>query len=406
MEKSNLKLSSESISSILTLRYNYDSKPQLPKLTWKDFQPIKKNYSADSVEENLVKSIKKSLQEDVKKISIALSAGIDSTLMLALFQKSFPQLEINAISMRFSDSMDETSYAANIAKHFGVSHEIISLDNFLVELPKSIYITKQPFWDLHWYHIVKKAKSISDYLVSGDGGDELFGGYVFRYQKYFSLISEKWNWKEKTIAYLNCHERDWVPDQEKLFGSKIGFSWEKIYQILRPYFENSLGDLEKVLLADYNGKLLFNFKPINSAFYDYFKIKSVTPLLNNDIITFASHLESRLKYNPDSGVGKIPLREILSKYVKLDLINPKKQGFSVNTVNLWRKYGFKLCEKYVVHGNISENDWISKKWVETHLKENLDDVRYVNKFLGLLAFEVWFRIFVTNEMNSETKLSV
>lgn len=59
MEKSNLKLSSESISSILTLRYNYDSKPQLPKLTWKDFQPIKKNYSADSVEENLVKSIKK-----------------------------------------------------------------------------------------------------------------------------------------------------------------------------------------------------------------------------------------------------------------------------------------------------------------------------------------------------------
>jgi len=34
------------------------------------------------------------------------------------------------------------------------------------------------------------------------------------------------------------------------------------------------------------------------------------------------------------------------------------------------------------------------------------DVRYVNKFLGLLAFEIWYRIFVTKEMNSETKLSI
>ena len=49
-----------------------------------------------------------------------------------------------------------------------------------------------------------------------------------------------------------------------------------------------------------------------------------------------------------------------------------------------------------------------RDWIKKHLKklDEKPDVRYVNKFLGLLAFEIWYRIFVTKEMNSETKLSI
>ena len=45
--------------------------------------------------------------------------------------------------------------ASKIANKLNVDHEIIPIKNFLLELPKAISITKQPFWDLHWYYVVK-----------------------------------------------------------------------------------------------------------------------------------------------------------------------------------------------------------------------------------------------------------
>ena len=100
---------------------------------------------------------------------------------------------------------------------------------------------------------------MSKYLASGDGGDELFGGYTFRYKKFLSLIDTNSTPVEKIKAYLSCHERDHVTDQEEVFGKKARFSWECIYKTLIPYFDNTLSPIQQVFLADYNGKLLYNF---------------------------------------------------------------------------------------------------------------------------------------------------
>ena len=134
-------------------------------------------------------------------------------------KKSFPDSKINAISVKFSDSVDESKLAAKIAEHFDVDQHIVSVNNYLKELPKAISIVKMPFWDLHWYYVAKKAQTMAKYITTGDGGDELFGGYVFRYKKFLSLVTRKSSPLQKVKAYLQCHERDSVVDQEDLSNS-------------------------------------------------------------------------------------------------------------------------------------------------------------------------------------------
>ena len=69
-----------------------------------------------------------------------------------------------------------------------------------------------------------------------------------------------------------------------IFGDECKFNWDEIYNILRPYFNNSLSNLNQVLLADYNGKLLHNMKPLYSLIHKHFGITNITPIQNNETI--------------------------------------------------------------------------------------------------------------------------
>ena len=402
-EKFNQENISNLIRNILTLRYDPSQKTTLPILNSKDFLPSKQ-YDLDFIENSLKNSLQSKLTT-AKNLTISLSGGIDSTLVLGLIRKSLPDLKINAISIKFTHSNDETPTAKKIADFFEAEHEIISLENYLLELPSAISITGLPFWDIHWYYIAKNAKNKSNFLASGDGGDELFGGYTFRYSKFLSLIKPDSTPLDKIRVYLSCHERDWVSDQEKIFNQKTSFSWNSIHSIFQPFFDNSLSPLNQVFLADYNGKLLYNFSIISNKINQFFNLKPVAPILEPELISYASHLSPESKYDSHQNMGKLPLRKLLTKYECDSLVSKEKLGFSVNTINLWNSIGKELCHSYLDNARIVEDGWINKEWISSHITKSDLDVRYVNKFLGLLSLEIWYRLFITKEMNTKTKLS-
>jgi len=362
--------------------------------------------------ENLLLKIEKIISNTLKdainqsNVVLSLSSGIDSTLIAAILRKEFPHLNIESISVTFADSINESPAAKKIAEKFETNHHILYLDNFLCELPKAISVVKQPFWDLHWYYVVKKAKSLSNVLLSGDGGDELFGGYTFRYQKFLSIINHNSSVQDKVLAYLQCHERDWVQDQEKIFDKKMNFSWEDIHLILNEYFTNNLHPLTQVFLADYNGKLLHNMIPLYNNIHNYFKIENITPFLSSELIQLATHLPKELKYDHNTNSGKIVLRKLLQQFDVNTLVTANKQGFSVNTVNLWKNHAQKLCKYYLTNSSIAKERWINHEWINKYLDNNNLDVRIINKFLGLLALEIWYRLFITKEMNENELLTV
>ena len=134
-------------------------------------------------------------------------------------------------------------------------------------------------------------------------------------------------------------------------------------------------------------------------------MKLITPIINEKLIKLSSHIPSKLKYDEINNIGKLPLRKILQKNGHDSLVNNKKLGFNVNTVNLWKSHGYNLCKNYLIDSRAVKDGWINSDWIQKHIGDPDLNVKYINKFFGLLAFEIWYRLFVTKEMNSNTKLN-
>ena len=401
----NKNLPFDKISNILTLRYDPNNQSTLKKINGNDFLP-KSSVNLNKIKDILKNSIQTKLNSQ-STLSVALSGGVDSTLLLSLTKELFPDIRITAITITFPYSDDESESAANIAHHFDIDHKIIPVDNFLKELPTAISILKEPYYDvMNWYYLVKNTSSISNILLTGDGADEIFGGYTFRYSKFLEKITDNSSPIEKVKAYLECHERDWVPDQENIFEKKLGFSWNKIYDTLEPFFNNNLSTLDQLFLADSNGKLMHNFVPNYKKFYDFFQISYVSPFLDNSVIEHGLHLHPTEKYDSSNNIGKLPLRSLLSKDVSSLLFPKLKQGFVVNASSLWDSYGKEICKHYLFDSRIVKDGFISEQWIKRNFikADSNKDVRYINKFFSILGFEIWYRIFVTKDMKSSETL--
>ena len=394
-----------SLVNILTLRYDPSINPNLSPKSSKDFLTDDNPIDIQYVENLICNEMENKLKTlDDKELSVALSGGVDSTLVLTLLRKIRPEIKLHAVSIKFANSVDETPAASKIAERFNAEHHIVNLENYLSELPKAISIVRLPFWDLHWYYVVKKSNTLSKTLLSGDGGDELFAGYTFRYSKFLSLTSDNSTPLEKVKAYLECHERDRVPDQAEIFTRKCNFSWDSIYNRLLPFFDNELDRINQVCLADYNGKLLYNFNPINSRIIDSFDMNLITPIVSEELLSIAPHIPIKHRYDEENNIGKLPLRKLIEKHNVSSLISTEKLGFNVNTLNLWKTHGHDLCKEFFDNSRLVEANLISKEWITKHIDDLDINIKYVNKFLGLLACEIWYRIFITKEMNENNKL--
>ena len=76
----------------------------------------------------------------------------------------------------------------------------------------------------------------------------------------------------------------------------------------------------------------------------------------------------------------------------------------MDTSNLWTRHGQRLCKKLLYNSNIVESGIINQNWIDANIDKNDLDVRYINKFYGLLALEIWWRLFITKKLTPNDKL--
>lgn len=400
------RLDKISIRNILSIRYNPEEKPLFPPSSWQDFKTKQTDPIGITTQRLIQNNIKDALEFTDEPITISLSGGIDSTLCLALLRKVLPDKKITAICGVFKRGFDESHVAKKIAKKFQTNFKLVHMGSIFTYMPELISVSRKPKWNTYQHLIAREAKKHSSILITGDGADEVFGGYVFRYNKFNNLSRPRDNWKLKTINYLECHNRDWIPDQESIFAHKIKFNWEKIYNYFKPYFSNPLESLKQVMLADFNGKLLYDFIPAGKTIYDSYNIDHIPLFLEQKLVKFALSLPLNQKYDSKKQKGKLILRKI-AKRLEIDHIE-QKRGFSPNLLFDWKDKGRKICQNYILQKDsyIFRNKLINYNWVIRAFErvENDGDIRYLNRLISILALEIWYRIFITNEMKRNHKL--
>ena len=146
-------------------------------------------------------------------------------------------------------------------------------------------------------------------------------------------------------------------------------------------------------------------QPLYQLIHEYFSVRNIAPIHNKELLRYSCQLPNNQKYDYSSNSGKIVLVNLLQKFNIKHLVSRKKQGFSVNTINLWNSYGKRTFIHFFDKSRLVEDKIINPDWIAKYISKNNLDVRYVNKFLGILALEIWYRIFITNEVNPNEKLN-
>ena len=150
------------------------------------------NHCSDLVEEKIFKSVERQLIADVP-VGCFLSGGVDSSL-IAIALKNVSNKKIETFSVGFeSEDYDESKKASKISKMLGIENNILMMkeDDLIGLVDQLPEIYSEPFGDsssLPSILLSKFSKNKVKVCLSGDGGDELFGGY-----NRYKLVEKIWN---------------------------------------------------------------------------------------------------------------------------------------------------------------------------------------------------------------------
>jgi asparagine synthase (glutamine-hydrolysing) len=116
-------------------------------------------------------------------------------------------------------------------------------------------------------------------------------------------------------------------------------------------------------------------------------------------------IPSSLKYDFETNIGKIQLREIIKQSMAgYSSEGTKKMGFGMDLAKFWSRFGKEIVTSNLDKGRIFEDKIINKEWYNkslTRINENREEAtRYMSKMLQLLSLEIWYKLFITSEINA------
>ncbi len=390
--------------------------------------------AVNKLENVLSNAVSSQMLSDVP-LGAFLSGGIDSSTVVALMQ-SFSDEKVNTFTIGFNaKEFDEAKHAGMVAKHLGTNHfeKYVTEDDALDVIPKIPYIYDEPFADssqIPTYLVSKFAKQKVTVALSGDAGDELFGGYN-RYiygEKMFNKVAKAPVFIKKLMSQtiLSMTEEKCDSILRGLTNNRFTNVGHKLHKVSNVLSSKSIRDLHFKLVSQiYNpSDWLINAKEYETLLNDdterFEELNSVEQMMAYDLITYlptdiltkvdraamSVSLETRIPFlDPEviefsaslplefkirNGVTKWALREVLYKHVPKDLIERPKMGFAVPLAE-WLRGPLKdwaeslLDEKRLHQEGFFNVEFVRDKWLE-HIsgKQN-----WSHQLWNVLMFQAW-----------------
>lgn len=377
----------------------------------------------NKLEDILKDSFKLRMVSDVP-VGVFLSGGIDSSIVTALLQKE-SSTALRTFSIGFGEEKyNEAHHARKIAQYLGTDHsEVLCQEREgLAIVPQLPEIYDEPFGDssaVPTFLVAKFARNSVKVVLSGDGGDEFFGGY----DKYWQLVKlpiyyHSW----PGLGYLASGFGKLLPGQRfykfnkalQILASKdifnkfaltaTGFLNGELQYLLKLKDKQIMNDLAKIDLAS---EKLSELEVVSKwMLYDAYQylpediltkvdrasmhvaLETREPLLDQNILEFMAGLP--VKYKCNQVGGKLLLKKVLERYLPREYFDRPKQGFCI-PVRKWLLNDLKvLVNQYLSADNLK--------------KVGILNVGYVNKFVNdfyknkhnnfykvwyLLIFQLW-----------------
>jgi len=378
------------------------------------------NHSSE-LEKRLTRAI---MQQSISDVPLGsfLSGGIDSSLITAILQKNSDR-KIQTFSLGFNEEKyNEAKHAKLIANHIRTDHHelIVNPSDLQDVIPKLPKMYDEPFGDpsaIPTFIVSQFSRNDVKVSLTGDGGDELFGGYnhYHRSKQIWSAIRKvPYSIRKMSASILN-------PVGSHLYNTTLGRRAERLtnYLMCQSSFDcykiqtqaskielsSILFNPEDVKSPDRAGKLegyeAMMFTDAVTYLPDDILVKvdraamatsleTRAPFLDHHVVEFAFGLPPEYKINNEN--GKLILRELLSKHIPKNLFERPKMGFGI-PIDDWLRGSLRdwaedlLSEESLKNIGFLNSKLIRFRWAQ-HIREECDWHYFI---WDLLMFIEWYR---------------
>lgn len=342
----------------------------------------------------LAGAVRSHLVSDVP-VGVFLSGGLDSSNLLSYaVEASSTPLQTFSVGFGEDHTFNETASARKTAEYFGsVHHEIQVTEKELVDsLPHIISRMDQPLADyamLPTYVMSRFASRHVKVVLSGEGADEVFGGYrryhlhalfdmtglgpLFRNILPKPAVFSETN-RRKLLSGELFQPRRGLPQEQKMLQDKRGFS--------------GAGALNSILYADFSNWLTDDLLMKVDSMGMLASLEARMPYLDHRLVEYVYSLPGHFKAT--IRVKKKLLRETAARHLPAEICMRPKHGFTV-PVGEWLRGTLKDTFREVVLNDRDNKDWFDLPFVERRFQAHMSGKDLRLELWALLVFCLWKR---------------